>query len=364
MPSRRDLLKAMVGTTAAAGFLPLCGSENNNRHTASYWDSESDGRVRCRLCPRGCILTVGATGFCRVRRNDGGTLYTLGYGNPCAVHDDPIEKKPLFHVTPGKRAYSIAVAGCNLRCLNCQNYTISQESPLNTVNEVLPPARVIEEARRAGCSSVAYTYSEPTVWFEYMYDTARLARSAGLKNLWITSGYINPGPLKDLAKYMDAVNIDLKSFSDDVYKKLNNGRLQPILDAVILAKQAGIWVELGNLVVPEWSDNLSGIEALCRWISTNLGNDVPLHFLRFHPMYKLSHLYPTPTQTLVSARDIAIKVGIQHVYVGNVAGFDLNTYCPECRRVVIKRDGFISNAADLKSGACRHCGRKIAGLWI
>jgi pyruvate formate lyase activating enzyme len=309
------------------------------------------------------MLAPGATGICRVRQNVNGTLMTHGYANPCAVHVDPIEKKPLYHMLPGSRSFSIAVAGCNLRCLNCQNYTISQVSPQDTETMYLPPEKVVEEAEKNGCISIAYTYSEPTVWYEYMYDTAKLARSAGLKNCMITCGYISREPLAKLAEYMDAANIDLKSYDSSIYGKLNAGQLQPVLDAIVQSVKAGMWVEVTNLVVPQWTDNLDMIRAMCGWLAENAGAGVPLHFSRFHPMHKLAHLSPTPTGVLESARDIARKQGIQYVYIGNVAGLDSNTYCPGCGKPLVRRRGYLISGLDIVNGACRFCKTKIPGIW-
>jgi len=309
------------------------------------------------------MLPPGTTGVCRTRRNDNGTLVTLGYGNPCAVHVDPIEKKPLYHVLPGSKSFSIAVAGCNLRCKNCQNYTISQASPLETRNLNLPPEMVISEAVNSGCTTIAYTYSEPIVWYEYMFDTAKLARKAGLKNLMITCGSINTDPLRELCQYMDAANIDLKSFSEKIYNRLNAGSLQPILDAIKHARECGMWVEITNLIVPQWTDDLDMIRSMCKWIRDTVGKDVPLHFSRFTPMYKLAHLYPTPAKILEAAKKTAQEEGLNYVYVGNVAGEDINTYCPKCGKPVIKRIGYLVKSNKIKDGKCGFCGYPIPGVW-
>jgi pyruvate formate lyase activating enzyme len=290
-------------------------------------------------------------------------MILLGYANPCAVHVDPIEKKPLYHVLPGARAYSIAVAGCPFRCLNCQNHTISQASPLETRNTHLPPYAVVEQAVKNNCTTIAYTYSEPIAWYEYMYDTAKIARQAGLKNLWITCGYISETPLVELAKYIDAANIDLKGFDPKVYLELNAGKLEHILRTIKLARENGMWVELTNLIVPEWTDKLPVIRQLCQWVVKEVGRDVPLHFSRFHPENKLAHLPPTPKDVLLSAVKIAEEEGIRYVYVGNVAGLDFDTRCPSCHRPIIQRTGYMVRTYDIKNGACAHCGTKIAGIW-
>jgi len=362
MVTRRDILKGTLCFAGMATLYPYCSFSAPIMRKAMFWETKGDA-VRCFLCPRNCILKQGATGSCRIRQNVNGALVTHGYGNPCAVHVDPIEKKPLYHVMPGAKALSIAVAGCNFHCKNCQNYSISQASPQETDNTDLMPEAVIESALKNKCETIAYTYSEPTVWFEYMYDTAKLARNAGLKNLMITCGYINPEPLKELSKYMDAANIDLKSFSDDVYIKLNAGRLQPVLDSIKLSRDLGIWVEITNLIVPQWTDSPDMIRKLCAWIKSTVGTDVPLHFSRFYPMYKLAHLYPTPDAILHEAKKIAVEAGLNYVYVGNAAGVDSNTYCPKCKKAVVKRNGYLITANDVKNGKCGFCGNVIPGIW-
>ncbi|MBD3344542.1 MAG: AmmeMemoRadiSam system radical SAM enzyme [Chitinivibrionales bacterium] len=361
MATRREALRNGLGL-ACAFTAPSCmAGKSSVPHMAMHWQPFGD-MVQCELCPHECTLENGKTGICRVRKNKNGTLVTLGYANPCAVHVDPIEKKPLYHVLPGARAYSVAIAGCNFRCKNCQNWTISQQSPLETRNEHLPPQKLVEEAVRRKCTAIAYTYSEPVVWYEWMYDCAKLARQAGLKNLMITCGYVNEAPLRQLAQYMDAANVDLKSFDDSIYRKLNAGRLQPILDTLKLAKKLGIWVEITNLIVPQWTDDPAMIGKMCDWITANLGDDVPLHFSRFSPMHKLAHLSPTPVETLMNAKAVAGKEGLKHVYVGNVA-VDTNTYCPSCKKAVVVRQGYLVKDVSIKNGACSACGAEISGIW-
>lgn len=360
--NRRALLKAGAGLAGMAS-MPLCASPGASPRRARYWHTVENA-VACELCPHACVLRDGVTGICRVRRNDGGELMTLGYGNPCAVHVDPIEKKPLYHVLPGARAFSIAVAGCNFRCKNCQNHTISQASPLQTRNTDLPPEQVVERAVKAGCTTIAYTYSEPIVWYEYMYDTAKLAHEAGLRNLMITCGYVNEKPLRDLARYVDAANIDLKGFDAETYRKLNAGSLEAVKASLVVARDAGIFVELTNLVVPQWTDDLDTIRRMCEWISSTLGDDTPLHFSRFYPQHQLAHLYPTPADSLMNARRAARGVGLRYVYVGNLAGVDSSTRCPGCHAVLIDRRGYRVLRNDVtRTGKCVHCGASIAGIW-
>ncbi|MBD3320522.1 MAG: AmmeMemoRadiSam system radical SAM enzyme [Chitinivibrionales bacterium] len=361
MATRREALKKTCGIAGAFAVTSCMAKQSPAKRTAMHWQPFGD-LVKCQLCPHGCTLDNGDAGICRVRKNVSGTLVTLGYANPCAVHVDPIEKKPLYHVLPGASTYSVAIAGCNLRCKNCQNWTISQTSPLDTRNQHLPPEKLVDEAVRLKCTAVAYTYSEPTVWYEWMYDCAKLAHEAGLKNLMITCGYINEAPLRQLARYMDAANIDLKSFDNSIYQKLNAGRLGPVLDTLIRAKELGIWVEITNLVVPQWTDNLDMIDKMCTWIATGPGDDTPLHFSRFSPMHKLAHLNPTPAKTLNAAKKIARKAGLKYVYIGNIVS-DNNTYCPSCNKPVIVRHGYQVKQVSMQDGACSGCGTGISGIW-
>jgi pyruvate formate lyase activating enzyme len=320
--------------------------------------------VKCLLCPNECSIREGDSGTCRNRINYRGKLYTIAYGNPCAAHVDPIEKKPLMHFHPGFYAYSIATAGCNFACLNCQNWDISQSGPKDTSNIDLMPARVIEECLKNNCQSIAYTYSEPIAFYEYVYDTARLAREKNIKNVLVSNGYINEKPLRELCKYLDAANINLKSFSDDIYLRLNAGKLQPVLNTLKIMKEENVWLEITNLVVPSWTDDFDMIKKMCEWIVANGLESYPLHFLRFHPMYKLTQLPSTPVSDLQKAKDIAVKAGCKYVYVGNVTDPKaLNTYCPKCNSLIIERQGYTITKNNIQNGTCKSCGEKIAGVW-
>jgi pyruvate formate lyase activating enzyme len=320
--------------------------------------------LQCQLCPQECILENYQVGLCRVRINRDDRLYSLVYGKPCTVHVDPIEKKPIFHMLPGSGAFSLATAGCNLTCKFCQNWEISQSGAEETRNSDLPPERVVSLALQKGCRSIAYTYSEPAVFYEYMLDTAKLAHRRGLRNIWVTGGYINPEPLRELAPFVDAANIDLKGFTDEYYRKVCGGRLQPVLDAIELSVKLGILVELTNLIIPTLNDDLDRIGEMCRWIRETLGPDVPLHFSRFHPQYRLQKLPPTPLHTLWRAHETALEAGIRYVYTGNVPYDERsNTFCPTCRRRLISRVGFFVTENLLRAGACPFCETSIAGLW-
>ncbi|MCX7981395.1 MAG: AmmeMemoRadiSam system radical SAM enzyme [Syntrophales bacterium] len=343
----------------------LAAGPNKYSREALFYEKTSTGALKCRKCPHECVLKENSLGLCRNRMNYEGKLYTIAYGNPCAVHIDPIEKKPFFHFLPGTRSFSIATAGCNLRCLSCQNWQISQFSPLDTYNVDLPPEKVVEESASSRCASIAYTYSEPTTFYEYTYDTAKIARGKGIKNVIKSSGYINEIPLKYLAKVIDAANIDLKCFDDNIYRKLSSVRLEPVLNTLKILKNEGVWLEITNLIVPEWTDNMDMIKRMCEWLSGNGLSECPLHFTRFSPMFKLTHLPLTPISTLEKAREIAINSGIKYVYIGNVPGHPgENTYCHHCKRLIIERKGFRILNNNVLKGKCRHCHTAIPGVFF
>ncbi|MEE8317591.1 MAG: AmmeMemoRadiSam system radical SAM enzyme [Candidatus Omnitrophota bacterium] len=321
-------------------------------------------KVKCLLCPTGCELNNGERGDCRARMNIDGKLQTLVYGKPCSVHVDPIEKKPLFHYLPGTGSFSIATAGCNLRCMYCQNWEISQREPEHTRNIDLLPEEVVKQAINTNCRTIACTYSEPVIFFEYAADTARLAHRNGLLNVWVTAAYINPEPLKEAVTFVDAANIDLKGITDKFYNRMSGGKLQPVLNAIKTMKEAGVWVELTNLVVPTYNDTREDFSRLCDWVVENVGVEVPVHFSRFWPMFQLKNLPPTPIEVLTRARDIAMSKGIHYAYVGNVPGHDgNNTYCPVCRNIVIKRRGYMILEYNIVGGKCRFCSHAIPGRW-
>lgn len=330
----------------------------------AYHYEMNDKDAQCQLCPNYCYIRPGKTGSCRNRTNQDGKLMTKAYGNPCAVHIDPVEKKPLLHFLPTSRAFSIATAGCVLSCLNCQNWDISQTSPDLTENTELMPTAVVQSCLDSGCESIAYTYSEPTSWYEYAFDTAKLAKMKGIRNLWISCGYINEKPLRELAPYLDAANINLKSFSDDIYRKLNGGALEPVLRTLKILKEQGVWLEITNLVVPTWTDDLDMIKRMSQWLVKEGFADNPLHFNRFFPLYKLTQLPDTPEEFLNRAREVAMKEGMRFVYVGNVPGSEYSdTYCPNCKKKIIDRRGYKITDVHLKDGHCMYCNEKIAGVW-
>lgn len=326
---------------------------------------ETDGEsVECQICPNRCQLAPGDRGICRSKVNIGGKLFSLTYGNPCAVHVDPIEKKPLNHFYPRSLIFSIATTGCNFRCLNCQNWEISQKKPEEVQHGELFPEDVVNEARRRRIPSVAYTYSEPTTFYEYMFDTAKLARQAGLKNVLVSNGYINTDPFLELCRYLDAANVNLKSFDNGIYRRLNGGTLAPVLKTFKNMHRQGVWFEMTTLVVPTYVDRPEMIRRMCGWILKELGPDYPLHFLRFFPRYKLTRLPATPVEILEELRDLAMKEGIRYVYVGNVPGHEgVHTYCHNCHRILIRRNGYFIERNNIKNGCCRFCGTRIPGRW-
>ncbi len=328
-------------------------------HYASY-----GSKVQCLVCPNRCMLSPGDRSICRSRVNIDGKLYSLAYGNPCAVNVDPIEKKPLNHFLPGTPVFSIAAAGCNLRCLNCQNWTISQRRPEEVRHTELFPEAVVRAAAERGAPSIAYTYSEAVTFYEYMFDTARLAREAGIKNVLVSNGYINQGPLEDLAEYLDGANINLKSFEDSIYRCLNGGALEPVLRTLRTLHERGVWLEITTLVVPTYVDDADMIRRMCGWILDELGPDHPLHLTRFHPAYKLTRLPATPVETLERFRDLAMAEGINYVYVGNVPGHQGgHTYCRGCGRMIIERRGYFLGRFQVEDGRCSHCGEAVPGRW-
>ncbi|MFH1848973.1 MAG: AmmeMemoRadiSam system radical SAM enzyme [archaeon] len=330
---------------------------------ASHYTRLSDS-VLCTLCPHGCRLGPNDRGFCRNRVNKDNKLYTIGYGNPCSVHVDPIEKKPLYHFLPATKSFSLAVAGCSFRCLNCQNWQISQESPEQTANIDLMPENVARSAEKEGCASIAYTYSEPSTFYEYMYDTGHLADEKGIKNVWITSGYLNEKPLRELCRVIHAANVDLKGFSEQLYQKLTAGSLKPVLDTLKILKEEDVWFEITNLVVPGYTDNPDMIREMSEWIYRNLGPDYPLHISRFHPAYRLAHVPSTPESMLKKAREIALDAGLHYVYIGNMPGSPAeNTYCPNDAKLLIERKGYSIMQNNIEDGRCKYCGEKIAGVW-
>jgi len=331
---------------------------------AMYYRKLAKDDVQCQLCPRNCPIPPGGTGFCRVRENVKGTLYTNAFLNPTAVHIDPIEKKPFFHFLPTTTSFSIATAGCNLRCVFCQNWEISQKSPKETFNFYLTPEAVAGLAKKAECASVAYTYSEPTNFYEYMLNCAVEVKKLGLKNVYHSNGCINEKPLKELVKYLDAADIDLKGFSEDYYKEMCSASLAPVLETLKALKKNGVWVEITNLVIPTKNDDPKMIKEMCAWIVKNLGPDVPIHFTRFYPQYQLKNLPPTPVAAIEKAIEIARSEGVWYAYAGNIPGHPAeDSYCHKCGKLLVDRTGYQVLENNIANGRCKYCKAQIPGIW-
>lgn len=332
---------------------------------ALYWRKLSGGKVRCELCFRMCIIPLGRRGFCQVRENREEKLYTLVYGLPCTVYPDPIEGEPLHHFLPGRKALCLATVGCSLRCLFCHNWQISQAPPERSRSERLSPSEVVRMAERAKCPAISFTFTEPTVFYEYMLDICKWAKKARIRTIMHTCGIINQRPLQRLLPLLDAVVVDLKSFGDKRFQKAAPGwNTSHVLEVIKVVKRAGKWLEIVNLMIPGHNDNFSLIRKMCCWIREEVGPYVPLHFTRFSPAHKMRHVPPTPVDTLERARRIALEEGLKFVYIGNVPGHPANnTYCPKCGRVVILRLHWTVIAFHLQKGRCKFCGFEVPGVW-
>jgi pyruvate formate lyase activating enzyme len=384
MVSRREFL-VQGGRCAvllgAAALAPPClrgaafaapappGEPSKSAPRARFWDpaapdDRGDKTVRCRLCAHRCVIPDGERGRCRGRMNAGGELRSLVYGRPLAMNLDPIEKKPFFHFLPGAAAFSFGTAGCPLRCSFCQNWQLSQSRPEDHSAPFTPPGKMVEQALSRRAPVLAFTYNEPTVQAEYVIDTALAAKEKGVRSVIVSSGYMNEAPLREMCRALAAVKIDLKGFSPDFYRKVCEADLAPVLRSIRQVAKSGVHLELVNLVVPTLNDSPKMLEELAGWVMGETGPDTPLHFTRFHPDYRLQNLPPTPVATLEAAREAAMKKGLRYAYVGNVPGHPgSHTYCPQCGKAVVERDGFFVTAMNVGGGKCRFCGRAIAGVW-
>ncbi len=334
---------------------------------ARLYQKLEDGRVQCNLCAHRCRIAPGKLGICGVRENRNGTLYTLVYGKVISQAVDPVEKKPLFHFYPGTTAFSIATVGCNFRCQFCQNWEISQmpREEGRIIGGNVPPETIVRNAKRYGSRSIAYTYTEPTIFFEYAYDTAVLAREEGIANIYVTNGYMTPEMLEAFHPYLDAANVDLKAGRDEFYRQYCGARLQPVLDSLKKMKSMGIWVEVTTLVIPGLNDSEEELRSIAEFIVKELGPETPWHVSRFHPHYKMLDRPPTPVATLHRAREIGLKVGLRYVYEGNVPGSEgENTYCYNCGRLLIRRFGFSILEYRIANGRCYNCGATIDGVGL
>jgi len=330
---------------------------------AMWYKKLPDQQIQCGLCPWQCVVGAGRRGRCEVRENTDGKYETLVFANACTSAVDPIEKKPFFNFLPGSRAFSLACAGCNVECKFCQNWQISQSKPEDLNAAHLPPEKVVQEAKSRDIPVIAFTYSEPNVFYEYVYETAKVAKKAGIKTVVISNGFINEGPLKELCRYIDGYKVDLKGFTEDFYRKICNGELKPVLKTLEVLKKTKVWSEIVYLVIPSLNDNESDVRKMCVWIKQNMGTGIPLHFSRFHPDYKLLNLPPTSPETLTNLYELAKGEGLDYVYVGNLPGhIGENTFCPACGKKIISRTGYdIKNS--VKNGKCPFCGKSIAGVW-
>jgi len=371
--TRREVLKnslmfcggcSLVRGKVLSSAFSFIGEESAEAIEARYYEKLDHKKIKCQLCPRECVIDDQERGYCGVRENRDGTYYTLVYSNPCSAHIDPIEKKPLFHFLPGSSAFSIATVGCNILCKFCQNWQISQARPEQVESYDFSPERIAQIAHERNCSSIAYTYTEPVVFTEYMHDCAVEGYKKGIKSVMISNGYIKKEPMKDLCGVLDAVKIDLKAYTDKFYKDYCAGELKPVLDTLALLKEEDMWTEIVYLIIPTLNDDEKNLADMCKWIRRELGAAVPLHFSRFYPQYMMKNLPPTPVKTLETARDIALAEGLDFVYIGNIAPHEgESTYCPHCGKIVIKRIGYSIMENNMDDGKCKFCHTKIPGVW-
>ena len=338
----------------------------SEHHDAMLWDTRDDQSVRCRLCGQDCTIPPGRYGACRVRLNEGGRLVSTNYDSVVAMSVDPIEKKPLFHFLPASKSLSIAAAGCNFQCNFCQNWRISQaprgDSPV--IGQAVEPGQIVSAAVERRCASISYTYTEPTVFFELAYETARLAHSAGVRNCFVSNGFMTPQAVETISPHLDAINVDLKAFSDETYRRVMKASLAPVLECLKSIAGEGIWLEVTTLVVPGMNDSLDELRAIAQFIASDLGTHVPWHVSRFHGDYNMTDAPPTPLATLEAACTLGQAEGLKYVYCGNVHGSrGESTFCDACGAMVIERNGFTIVGMHLQNGACPKCGRKIDGIW-
>jgi pyruvate formate lyase activating enzyme len=333
---------------------------------ARFYEKLTDHKVQCHLCAHECKIDPGKRGLCHTRENQDGTLYTLVYGKVIAEHIDPIEKKPLFHFLPGTRSYSIATVGCNFMCLHCQNYDISQYPRIHggrVIGDEREPEAIVAYALASHCASISYTYTEPTIFMEYAQDVGRLAHAQGLRNVFVSNGFMTEASAAALAEFIDGDNIDLKSFQDDFYRKVCKARLQPVLDTIVRLKKAGVWIEVTTLVIPGLNDDPAELTDIAQFIKS-LDAGIPWHVTAFYPTFKMMDRPRTPVDTLVKAREIGLKTGLRYVYTGNIPGDQgENTYCYACQELLIERLGYTIQRYHLKDGNCPKCQAPIDGVW-
>jgi len=326
------------------------------KREAKFYKTLSDKKVQCKLCNHSCKIDNDNFGICQVRKNENGMLKTMIYGSTSSIAVDPIEKKPLFHFYPGTNVLSLGTIGCNFKCDHCQNYTISTANLNFSYIREITPEQVIELAKERECQGIAWTYNEPTIWHEFAYDTSKLAKKSNLYTVYVSNGYIAEDPLREISKYLDAINIDVKAFDDDFYKKICKAQLKPVLETCELAKDLGIHLELTYLIIPNYNDSVEEITKFCKWVFEKLGNDIAVHFSRFHPDYKMANVPKTPMDTMIKAYEIAKETGILFPYIGNVPNGDYeNTICPNCGNICIKRQGYLTNLDGINKNKCSKC---------
>jgi pyruvate formate lyase activating enzyme len=331
---------------------------------ALFWKRLKGKTIQCELCPHFCVIEPNSRGKCHTRENVDGVLIAKSYSRPCSMAVDPIEKKPLYHFLPGQKVFSIATAGCNLKCLHCQNFQISQAMPEDFAQKKISPEKIVDECIKRECKILAFTYTEPTVYYEYMLKIAKICKKKNIKTVIVSNGFINPKPLKKLCNYISAANIDLKSIKDEFYKEICSAKLQPVLDSLKLLKKCKIFVEVTNLIIPTKNDSEEEILELIKWVKNNIGEETPLHFIAFYPTYMLMNLPRTSEETLLKARDLAIKEGMKHVYAGNILNKETNTTkCQKCKKVVVERDGFVVSKNKVEKGKCKYCKTPIIGIF-
>lgn len=357
----------VAGCGLGLGWNPLLASSKEETNPfireARYYERQTEKRLTCKLCPHECRVADLERGTCGVRENHGGTYYTHVYGNPCAVHIDPIEKKPLFHYYPTTQALSVGTAGCNFACKFCQNWEISQKRPEQLESQRAFPKALLEIALQNRCQTVAHTYTEPVVFFEYMLDCAIEGKKRGVPNVMVSNGFIQEKPMRELCRVLGAVKIDLKAFSEKFYATMCDGQLKPVLKTLTVLKEEGIWFEIVVLLIPTLNDSKEEISAMVQWIVKELGVQVPLHFSRFYPTFMLKNIPPTPPETLQRARQIALDKGLQFVYIGNLVSDAENTYCPSCGKVLIERIRYTVELKGLQKNKCKYCGVVIPGVF-
>jgi pyruvate formate lyase activating enzyme len=368
--NRRSFMELCAACAAVSLIPPQClsatdaASEARYRQPARFYQKLGGNAVQCQLCPRRCTVSDGSRGYCRARENRGGKYYTLIHSRIVAQHIDPIEKKPFFHFLPGTVAFSVASGGCNVNCKFCQNWEISQAKPEELRSVYYSPQELASGARSSSCPTIAYTYSEPVVWTEYVLDSAEAGHRQGVRSAMVCNGFINQEPLKELCGRLDALKVDLKSYSESYYRDVVRGELKPVLNTITTARKMAHWLEIVYLVVPTLNDSDSEFRNLARWMKAEIGTDVPIHFTRFHPLYLLKNLPPTPVETLERAKAIADAEGLQYAYIGNVPGHSAeNTHCPKCRQLLIERAGYTIRQMNMEKGKCKKCGHSVPGVW-